>query len=175
MTHMSALVFRPRQIASTSSMARRPVSSSSPSASFAAMIAPTELPTRIDGRSPTSSYRNRRTPASKLPCEPPPLITNATGRRAMRRRRLMRVVRTSRCRSSSATLIAPFAHAATRNRWSRRSGPLTPAEAASAGSDDLLAVAEDGDGLRRAALAGEHDLVLGLALGVRHDRDAVVV
>ena len=36
-------------------MARRPVASSSPSASFAAMIAPTELPQRIAGRTFSSS------------------------------------------------------------------------------------------------------------------------
>src|SRR4051812_47315515 len=40
---------------------------------------------------------------------------------------------------------------------------------------DLLAVANDGDGLRRAALRGEDDLVLGSAFGVGDDRDAVLV
>ena len=54
-SHMSSLPRRPRQMSSRSSMARRPVASSSPSASFAAMIAPTELPQRIAGRTFSSS------------------------------------------------------------------------------------------------------------------------
>ena len=54
-SHMSEFDTRPRQMSSSSSIARVPDSSSSPSASFAAMIAPTELPTRIAGRTFRSS------------------------------------------------------------------------------------------------------------------------
>ena len=42
-------------------------------------------------------------------------------------------------------------------------------------SDELLAVPDDRDRLRRTSLAGEDDLVLRLRVGIDHDRDAVVV
>src|SRR5262245_57790567 len=42
-------------------------------------------------------------------------------------------------------------------------------------SDDLFAVLEDGDGLGGAALRGEDDLLLGCAVRIGDDRDAVVV
>src|SRR4029453_4734750 len=50
-----------------------------------------------------------------------------------------------------------------------------PSDCSGIPRDYLLAVLDDRDRLWGAPLAGEDDLVLGLCVGIDHDRDAVVV
>ena len=55
----------------------RLASAPGPSASFAALSAPTEAPQRMSGWKPKTSARQRTAPTSNAPFEPPPASTSA--------------------------------------------------------------------------------------------------